>query len=415
MGELAKVRGISHGHDKHYEIEKLIIRRMMALLGDPPVTMVLGKDKVLYAPSGKSTATVFIRDRKTLLKLFTNPELHFGDLYSDGSIEVEGDLVMLLTTVFRCMSKTTASGFFARCAAKIVHRPRSNSSAGSRENIHHHYDISNDFYRLWLDERMQYTCAYFPSPEATLEEAQIAKMDHVCRKLMLWPGESVVEAGCGWGTLALHMAKQYGVRVRAYNISREQIAAARDRAKAEGLDHLVEFVEDDYRNITGSFDVFVSIGMLEHVGIDHYRELGEVIRRSLKDDGRGLIHSIGRNKARPMNPWIERRIFPGGYTPALREMIEIFEPCGYSVIDVENLRLHYAKTLEHWLERFEQSCEEVGRMFDQKFIRAWRLYLAGSIASFAAGDLQLFQVMFAHQHNNNLPWTRAHLYAKSGI
>ncbi len=415
MGELAKIRDFSHGHDKHYEIEKLIIRRMMALLGDPPVTMVLGKGIELYAPPGKSAATVFIRDRKTLLKLCANPELHFGDAYSDGSIDVEGDLVRLLAAVFRCMATSPKNGFFARCAAKLVHRPRSNSSAGSRENIHHHYDIGNDFYRLWLDERMQYTCAYFPSPSATLEEAQTAKMDHVCRKLLLRRGESVVEAGCGWGTLALHMAKRYGVRVTAYNISHEQIAGARTRAKAEGLDHLVEFVEDDYRNITGSFDVFVSVGMLEHVGVDQYRERGQVIRRSLKDDGRGLIHSIGRNKARPMNPWIEQRIFPGGYTPTLREMMEIFEPCGYSVLDVENLRLHYAKTLEHWLERFERSRDEVGRMFDQKFVRAWRLYLAGSIASFAAGDLQLFQVVFAHQHNNDLPWTRAHLYAGRGI
>ncbi len=415
MSVLAKTRDISHGQEKHYEIEKLLIRRMMALLGDPPVTMVLGKGTVLYAPPGKSAATIFMRDRKTLLKLFANPELHFGDGYTDGSIKVEGDLVQLLEAVFQSMSKPSKNSFLAGYAAKVMHRPRSNSSAGSKDNIHHHYDIGNDFYRLWLDERMQYTCAYFPSPAATLEEAQIAKMDHVCRKLMLRPGESVVEAGCGWGTLALHMAKQYGVGVKAFNISHEQIVGARERAKTEGLDHLVEFVEDDYRNITGSFDVFVSIGMLEHVGVDHYRELGRVIRRSLKDDGRGLIHSIGRNKARPMNPWIERRIFPGGYTPTLREMMEIFEPSGYSVLDVENLRLHYARTLEHWMERFERSREEVGRMFDEKFIRAWRLYLAGSIASFAAGDLQLFQVVFAHQHNNDLPWTRAHLYAGSGI
>ncbi len=414
MGGLAKVRDISHGPDRHFGIEKRMIRALMARLGDPPVTLRMGTGEPLYSPAGRSAGTVTIRDRKTLLKLFVDPELHFGDAYSEGRIDVEGDLVRVLETVFRSLSAPGNKGVIKKYAAKILHRPRSNTAAGSRDNIHHHYDIGNDFYRLWLDERMQYTCAYFPSPGATLEEAQTAKMDHVCRKLMLRPGETVVEAGCGWGTLALHMARHYGVSVRAYNISREQVAAARDRAAAEGLDHRVEYVEDDYRNIAGRYDVFVSVGMLEHVGPRHYRELGRVIRRSLRERGRGLIHSIGRNSARPMNPWIERRIFPGGYTPSLREMMAIFEPFGYSVLDVENLRLHYARTLEHWLDRFERRRQEVGRMFDQAFLRAWRLYLAGSVAAFRSGDLQLFQVVFAPQSNNDLPWTRAHVYAGSG-
>ena len=153
--------------------------------------------------------------------------------------------------------------------------------------------------------------------------------------------------------------------------------------------------------------------MLDHVGHKYYRELGKVIQRSLKEDGRGLIHSIGRNKAELMNPWIEKRIFPGAHPPTLREMMEIFEPSGFSILDVENLRLHYANTLEHWLERFESAREQIGTMFDQRFIRAWRLYLAGSLASFTVGDLQLFQVVFANPNNNDLPWTRAHLYTES--
>jgi cyclopropane-fatty-acyl-phospholipid synthase len=230
---------------------------------------------------------------------------------------------------------------------------------------------------------------------------------------MLKPGETVVEAGCGWGTLALHMARHYGVKVKAYNISHQQVISARAQAKAEGLGNAVEYIEDDYRNMSGSFDAFVSIGMLEHVGAQYYRELGQVIRRSLTENGRGLIHSIGRNRAEPMNPWIEQRIFPGAYPPTLREMMEIFEPSGLSILDVENLRLHYAKTLEHWLERFEQTKDRIGAMFDHKFIRLWRLYLAGSVASFTAGNLQLFQVVFAHPDNNDLPWTRAHLYTEA--
>jgi len=238
-------------------------------------------------------------------------------------------------------------------------------------------------------------------------------MDHICRKLHLKPGETVVEAGCGWGSLALHMARHYGVNVRAFNISRQQVIYARAVAEAAGLSDRVEYVEDDYRNIAGRFDAFVSVGMLEHVGINNYEELGKVIQRSLKEDGRGLIHTIGRNKAELMNAWIEKRIFPGAYPPTLGEMIDIFEPAGFSIIDVENLRLHYAKTLEHWLERFETADKQITEMFDQQFVRAWRLYLAGSLASFSTGWLQLFQVVFAQPDKNNLPWTRAHLYNPS--
>lgn len=410
----AKHLGSIFGLNRLLEIEKRLVRRQMAHLGNPPITMVIGNGSTVCPAEGKSVGRVIIRDRKTLLQFVVHPELHFGDAYSEGKVEVEGNLIKVLESAFRCISKSPKRGLVNAYRTKIISRPRLNTLSGSKDNIHDHYDIGNDFYRLWLDKKMQYTCAYFPAPSATLEEAQIAKMDHVCKKLMLKPGETVVEAGCGWGTLALHMARHYGVKVKAYNISHQQIVWARERAKEEGLDSRVEYIEDDYRNISDRFDVFVSIGMLEHVGAQYYRELGRVIRRSLKEDGIGLIHSIGRNRAEPMNPWIERRIFPGAYPPSLREMMEIFEPSGFSILDVENLRLHYAKTLEHWLERFELAKDQIGTMFDQKFIRSWRLYLAGSIAAFSAGDLQLFQVVFAHPNKNDLPWTRAHLYAEIG-
>ncbi len=229
---------------------------------------------------------------------------------------------------------------------------------------------------------MVYTCAYFPTPESTLEQAQVAKMDHVCRKLRLQPGETVVEAGCGWGALALHMAREYGVSVKAYNISREQIAFARERAREEGLSDRVEYIEDDYRAISGKFDVFVSVGMLEHVGLDHFAEFSDAIHRSIGDTGRGLVHFIGRNYPAVFSRWIRKRIFPGGFVPSLEQSLSVLEPKNYSVLDVENLRMHYAKTLEHWLERFEKSRQQVMAMYDSKFVRAWRLYLAGSLAAF---------------------------------
>jgi cyclopropane-fatty-acyl-phospholipid synthase len=237
-------------------------------------------------------------------------------------------------------------------------------------------------------------------------------MDHICRKLRLRPGDKVVEAGCGWGALALHMARQYGAEVKAFNISTEQVRYGRERARAEGLAGRVEFIEDDYRNIRGRFDAFVSVGMLEHVGKEKYAALRAVIDRCLTMEGsRGLLHFIGRDRQRPLNAWIRRRIFPGAYPPTLREALEwIFEPGGLSVLDVENLRLHYARTLVHWLGRFENTVEQVRAMFGEPFVRAWRLYLAGSEAAFATGWMQLFQVVFTRTGENDVPWTRDHLY-----
>jgi len=390
-------------------IEGRLLRRLLRYFGDPPFAFRLWNGERIAATAEDVVAEVRIADRATLLSMLRDPRVRFGDAYSEGRIAIEGDLVQLLEAVYRGGEKGEKPGAL-RKFAKLLHRPRPNSLAASRDNIHHHYDIGNEFYKLWLGKTMAYTCAYYPTPNATLDEAQAAKMDHVCRKLQLRPGESVVEAGCGWGALGLHMARHYGVKVRAFNISHEQIVYARERALAEGLAGQVEYVEDDYRNISGHCDAFVSVGMLEHVGVENYAELGAVVRRVLGDKGRGLIHTIGRNRPAPLQPWIERRIFPGAYPPALSEMMQIFEPYEFSILDVENLRLHYAKTLTHWLGLYEGASESIRAMFDEKFVRMWRLYLAGSIAAFTSGTLQLFQVVFAPRENNEIPLTRAHLY-----
>jgi cyclopropane-fatty-acyl-phospholipid synthase len=238
----------------------------------------------------------------------------------------------------------------------------------------------------------------------------VAKLHHVARKLRLQPGQTVVEAGCGWGGLARFFAKHYGVKVKAYNISHEQVKFATQKAREMGLEDQVEYIEDDYRNIDGTYDVFVSVGMLEHVGKKQYKVLGQVVDRCLREDGMGLIHTIGRNRPGLMNAWIEKRIFPGAYPPSLKEMMDIFEPNHLSVLDVENIRLHYYKTLMHWLERFNANEDQVKEMFDDNFVRAWRLYLAGSAAAFNAAHLQLFQVVFTRELNNTIPWSRSHLY-----
>jgi len=356
-------------------------------------------DGYAIGPDHTPIATLTVKNRPALYKWLWNPDLNFGEGYMSGAVEVRGDLVEMLVAVYRAMGDSAPRPWWMPEPGNSVH--------ASRENVHHHYDIGNEFYRLWLDERMLYTCAYFPTPDATLEDAQIAKMALISRKLRLRPGERVVEAGCGWGSLALFMAREHGVHVTAFNISREQIAYAREQAKAQGLADLVDFIEDDYRNVRGQCDAFVSVGMLEHVGLPDYATLGSVMDRVLREDGRGLLHFIGRNKPAPLNPWITKRIFPGAYPPTLVEVFErILQPSGFSVLDVENIRLHYAKTLEHWRARFLNATDRVTEMFDEAFVRAWDLYLAGSEVAFVTGSLQLFQVVFARAGTNAIPWTR---------
>jgi cyclopropane-fatty-acyl-phospholipid synthase len=394
--------------------EQWLTRKILRMAGNPPFKLILGRDADEVAPKNGSSGkpTVVVADRRTLAELALDPEVAFGDAYSDGRVEVHGDLVAFLEEAIRSMQESEKAGWYGRLRSWWLDCVDDNSRRGSRKNIHRHYDLNVDFYKLWLDERMVYTCAYFPTTSAALEDAQVAKMDHVCRKVQLQPGEKVVEAGCGWGALALHMAKYYGVTVRAFNISHEQIAYAREQAKRQGLADRVEFIEDDYRNISGRQDVFMSVGMLEHVGLAHYEEFGRVIHRTIGDWGRGLVHFIGRNYPHPFSPWMRKRIFPGAYAPALSQVTQMFEPWNFSVLDVENLRMHYAKTLEHWLERFEGSVDRVTQMFGPEFVRAWRLYLAGSLAAFRCGGLQLFQIAFAGANCRQIPWTREHLYVQ---
>jgi len=391
--------------------ERWLAEKLLKLAGCPPMALELWDGEKVTAPGVTPEYRIRIRDRKALYELLTNPNLAFGDLYSTGRLEVEGDLPNLMTDLYQTVERAEEEMPVWVKPLWRNHAPRSTSINGARENIHHHYDLGNDFYRLWLDQaEMQYTCAYYESPDMTLEQAQLAKLEHVCRKLQLKPGQIVVEAGCGWGGLARYMARNYGVTVHAYNISREQVRFAREEARRQGLDDRISYIEDDYRNIRGQYDAFVSVGMLEHVGRDNYETLADVIKRSLKPEGLALLHSIGRNRPSRMNAWIERRIFPGAYPPSIAEMMGICEAGGFSVLDVENLRLHYAQTLEHWLERFIANEDRVAEMYDDNFVRAWRLYLAGSVAAFRASSLQLFQAVFAHPDNNGVPRNRRHLY-----
>lgn len=394
---------------------KWLLRKLYSSMGRPALRMSMETGESVAPTVMPALAGLVIADDATLLRLCFEPDVAFGEAYAEGRLRIEGDLPALLEVAYGALAKAAPPGLLRRAASKWLRWQQRNTLQGSRRNIHAHYDLSNDFYRLWLDRQMVYTSAYFPTPSSTLEEAQEAKLALVCRKLQLQPGERVVEAGCGWGALALHMARRYGVSVRAYNVSHEQIAYARERARREGLTQQVEFIEDDYRSITRRYDAFVSVGMLEHVGRENYERLGRVIHRAIGDTGRGLLHFIGFSYPYRTNPWLRKHIFPGAYVPALSEALQALEPQRYAVLDVENLRLHYALTLEHWLNRFEAALPRLPAGFDEHFVRAWRLYLAGVMVSFRIGILQLYQIVFAGAACRWFPWTRAHLYTAEGI
>jgi len=393
------------------QLDRLATNWIMTFVGNPRIAVRLWNGNEYYFADGTPVGAMEFRDRSALVDLIFSQRVGFGEGYSKGKIEIHGDILEFLNEVSRAFTKRGDGSYYLDKLRSLLRAIRGNTLGRSRDNVHHHYDLGNDFYEMWLDERMVYTCAYYEHPDLTLAEAQVAKLDHVCRKLELEPGQDVIEAGCGWGALAMHMAEHYAVNVRAYNNSHEQVSYAREQAAARGLSNNVEFVEDDYRTISEQCDVFVSVGMLEHVGLKNYHELGKVIDRCLKPSGLGLIHSIGRSHPKPADPWITKRIFPGGHVPSLGEITSIFEPQQFSILDVENLRLHYARTCGEWLHNFEKVSDKVGEMYSDEFVRAWRLYLAGSSAAFQSGTLQLYQVLFAPRGNNNVPWSRNYLYS----
>jgi cyclopropane-fatty-acyl-phospholipid synthase len=390
-------------------LSRWVARKLLATLGNPPIRFALWDGSEVGIPASQAIGTVRLADRRALARLCLDPEFEAGELYTEGRLTLEGDVVELISAVFR--SRLDGGLLNRFLPERLLRGALRNGLQAARRNAHHHYDLGNDFYQLWLDERLVYTCAYFPTPHHTLEDAQLAKMDHVCRKLALRPGQRVIEAGCGWGALALHMARYYGVSVRAFNIASEQIAYAREQAEKQNLQSRVEFIDDDYRNTTGRCDAFVSVGMLEHVGKAHFAELGEVIDACLEPEGLGLIHSIGRSQPLRLNPWTERRVFPNAYPPTLREMMDVFEGRNFAVLDTENLRRHYWLTARHWLERFQRSRARIQDLVGEEKTRTWELYLSGTVASFATSSLQLYQVLFTRAENDRIPWTRRHCYS----
>ncbi len=385
---------------KHSLRWQRLLGAVLDRLDAPPLRVLLWNGEEIRTGQAP-IATVRIHDRRTLVKLLLDPELEFGEAYARGSLSIDGDLLALLeATAERSEMKPSLR---SRLSAALGFYDRSIGAARSGQNARHHYELGEEFYRAWLDESMTYSCAFAERPEVTLEQAQAAKMSLICDKLELTPGQEVIEAGSGWGALALYMAEHRGVRVRAYNVSTEQVAFARARARARGLDDRVTFFEEDYRCIAGRCDAFVCVGMLEHVGRANYARFGGVVARCLAPGGRGLLHFIGRSKPLAMNRWIRRRIFPGGHAPALSEALRALEPNGLTVVGIENLRPHYAWTLERWLERYERASPTLVERFGETLVRTWRLYLSSAAASYRSGWLELYQIVFTHARAGAFP------------
>ncbi|MBX3482779.1 cyclopropane-fatty-acyl-phospholipid synthase family protein [Phenylobacterium sp.] len=342
-------------------------------------------------------------------RIAAKPGLGVGEAYMDGGLVLEqgtiSDFIDLIGANAENRRKKGRNPF-RRWLKRTLRE--ANDRVAARRNVAHHYDLSYDLYRRFLDEDMQYSCAYFERPDMTLEEAQLAKKRHIAAKLQAQPGHSVVEIGCGWGGLALQLVKDCDVEVDAITLSVEQLKVAKERAEALGLAHKARFSLTDYRDLTGTYDRVLSVAMFEAVGRPNYQEYFDGVARLMKDDGVGLVHAIGRPEPGVTNAWIDKYIFPGGYSPALSEVLPAIERAGLIVTDIEILRLHYAETIRHWRDRFEAARADIAELYDERFCRMFEFYLGIAEQSFRARRQFIWQIQLA-KRVDVLPITRDYI------
>ena len=376
-----------------------------------------GSEKRFGTPeAGYPNVTIRFTDKGAAGSIIRDPALGAGEAYMHGRLVLdEGgvlDLVTLMTMndLWEGGTNTLQPTFFTRALESVTHRVgRVNMARASKRNVAHHYDLSDRLYDLFLDADRQYSCAYFTDPANSLEQAQADKKAHIAAKLALQPGMRVLDIGCGWGGLALYLHEKTGAEVLGVTLSEEQIKVARARAEAAGVADKVKFELIDYRHVTGSFDRIVSVGMFEHVGPPNYRTFFRQCRDLLTPDGVMLIHTIGRmGPPGVTDKWTVKYIFPGGYNPALSEIVAASEHQRMFLTDVEVLRLHYAYTLQHWYDRTTAAKDTIVALYDEPFFRMWQFYLAGALCAFKYGGLVNFQLQYA-RNRHALPITRDYM------
>ena len=353
---------------------------------------------------GKPEFTVTFKKNIPLTSLMTSTSIALGEAYMDGDLEIEGDLYYALDHFLGQMNKFSTD---QSALKKLIFT--STGKKNQQKEVQSHYDIGNDFYKLWLDKTMSYSCGYFKHEDDTLEQAQINKVDYILEKLYLKEGMSLLDIGCGWGFLLIEAAKKYKVHGTGITLSEEQYKEFKRRIADQHLEDLLEVELMDYRDLPKlgkTFDRVVSVGMVEHVGRDNYQLFMDCANKVLKEGGVFLLHFISSLKEHPGDAWIKKYIFPGGVVPSLREMISCAAEDGFHTLDVEDLRLHYNRTLLCWEKNFKEHIDEVRSMFDERFVRMWNLYLSACAATFHNGVIDIHQVLFTKGINNDLPMVR---------
>jgi cyclopropane-fatty-acyl-phospholipid synthase len=366
-----------------------------------------------FGPGDGPELTVHLADRKTAFAIARNPRLGFGEAYMDGRIRIEGgdilDLMRLVVGANRWEDKGAGRKALNKGKKKWRALFRRNEAANSRKNVAHHYDVGNDLYRLFLDDDMQYSCAYFTDPGNSLDQAQADKKAHIAAKLNLKPGQRVLDIGCGWGGTALYLNRVADVDVLGITLSEEQLKVARQRAIDAGVADRVKFELIDYRSLTGTFDRIVSIGMFEHVGAKHFDEFFMQCRNLLAEDGVMLLHTIGKyGKVAAPDPFTDKYIFPGYHLPSISQLAASTEKMKFIISDFEILRVHYAYTLDHWLRRTQKAKAKIVAMYDERFYRMWEFYLAGGVVAFENGSMCNYQVQYIRDRNA-VPITRDYM------
>lgn len=391
------------------EINKNIVKSIAEHLSDRPFDLEYWDGEIIKYGEGEPEFKLIIKNFPSKKELLSDPSVALGEAYMKGDIDIEGDLQKFFESIIRNKDSFMNKNTVFRLASKI----KAPSLIKSKKDIAHHYDIGNDFYSLWLDKTMSYSCGYFKNPTDTLYDAQMNKIHHILKKLNLKEGQHLLDIGCGWGYLIIEAAKLYKVKALGITLSEEQFKKAKERIKQEGLEDLVDVQLMDYRNLEKSnleFDRIVSVGMAEHVGHANLPLFFKNVDSVLKESGLFLLHNITNLVETEGNKWITTYIFPGGYLPTLREELNIAADINFSTLDVESLRLHYMKTLEEWCKNFMNHLDEERDMFDDEFLRMWHLYLATCAAAFHYWDIDIHQILFSKGINNTLPMTRKYLY-----